>query len=113
MTVSAIPSQTATPSKTISLEDFADQAKEEGCIIVNNDKGTFIGEPGTSTGLAYPHVHVWTNGTIALSVGASKNQKIGKNEVIDISELNFAYGRFSVPTGKLNNTIRWVLSSAS
>ena len=44
------PIGTATPDTEISLEDFQEKAEEEGCVVITNDKGTFIGEPGTTTG---------------------------------------------------------------
>lgn len=99
-----------TPATEISLKDFQKKAIEEGCAVSKNQKGEFIGEQGANN---YPHIHVWQDGTIALSVGQTKNQKIGKDEVINIADLTFAYERFTVPDGSLKKTIEWVMSSAS
>ena len=103
---------TVAPDRAISLEDFIERAKEEGCIVVENNKGVFIGEPGTTTGLSYPHIHVWLDGNIALSVAAGRNTKVGKDESILVDELCFASMRFALGAGHLANTIRWVLASA-
>ncbi len=104
-----------TPDTTIDLEDFIAQAKDEYlCEVSKNGKGRFIGATGAST---YPHIHEWTNGTIALSVGKSTNTKIGKDGVIDIEALKAAADRFQIysvsKTNKLTDVIRWVLSAAS
>lgn len=104
---------TAKPETEISLDDFTEKAKEEGCVAFTNDKQFYVGEPGTSTGLAYPHIHVWRNGTIALSVASGVNPKVGKNGVISIKALHEAAGRYALPAGRLRNTIGWVLASAS
>jgi hypothetical protein len=100
------------PIKTISLDDFLEKAKEEQCHIEKNrTKGLFIG--GDMNEVTYPHVHVWLDGQIALSVGTSTNTKIGKDDEIDIDALKAACDRFRLPACHLNNVIRWVLCSAS
>lgn len=95
----------------ISLEDFIDKAKEEGCDVVKNGKDYFIGSwPATN----YPHIHVWRDGTIALSAGSSQNGKIGKDDEIDIDELIYQYDRYGRNlTGGLEETISWVMRSDS
>jgi|GEM_PF-7015580 len=104
---------TYTPDKSISLDDFIAKAQDEGCVITKSKKETFIGDPPSATN--YPHVHVWLDGTIALSVGKSKNQKIGRDEVIEIDALASAFSRFgkNMSDGPLKKTIQWVLASAS
>jgi hypothetical protein len=107
------PQGTARPDKEISLEDFQEKAEAEGCVVIKNAKQIYIGEPGTTTGLAYPHIHVWKDGTIALSIASGINTKVGKNGVISINDLSVAAGRYTLPAGRLRNTIGWVLASAS
>ena len=111
----SVPSEkmTAKPDTTISLGDFVDKAGEEGCIIIKKKKEMFIGEPGSSTGLAYPHIHIWIDGTIALSISSTKNIKVGNNESIDITLLYGALERYKIGAGRLRNTIGWVFASAS
>lgn len=95
----------------ISLADFISKAKEEDCEVVKNGKGSFIGNfPATN----YPHIHVWEDGTIALSAGSGKNEKIGKDGEIDIDKLEEAIDRFgrNVIDG-LEETISWVIRSDS
>ncbi|MBV8972625.1 MAG: hypothetical protein JO290_10075 [Sphingomonadaceae bacterium] len=102
-----------TPDTTIDLDDFIEKATDEQCFVLNQNHQTYVGDPGTTTGLAYPHLHVWRNGTIALSVASGRNTKVGKNGVINISDLSEAALRFNLPAGPLRNTIGWVLASAS
>jgi hypothetical protein len=95
----------------ISLTDFISKAKEEGCEVIKKNKESFIGNPPATN---YPHIHVWRDGTIALSAGSKQNGKIGRDEEIDIDELmiqNDRYGRNV--TGGLKETISWVMRSDS
>ncbi|HVI00067.1 MAG TPA: hypothetical protein VM869_15225 [Enhygromyxa sp.] len=95
----------------ISLEDFASAAKDNGCTVEDNDLGTFIGASGARN---YPHIHVWRNGTIALSMGHNKNVRVGRLGDITISELGDAHERCVwVEHCALKETIEWVLRSAS
>ncbi len=109
-THSSSPVQRETPPPTthISLEDFVSHAEGEGCVSTSRDSGDFVGAPGGG----YPHIHVWTNGKIALSVGHNRNYKIGEGGSIDIVKLGEELAR-GVPAGGLLNTIQWVLASAS
>jgi hypothetical protein len=96
---------------TISLKDFADAATENGCSVQKSGKEKFIGPNGADT---YPHIHVWRDGTIALSMASARNTKIGDNEEIDIQKLNEAHERCNwVQHCGLKETIEWVLRSAS
>lgn len=104
---------TATPETTIGLEDFMEKATEEGCVIIKKDKQIYIGEANSRTGLTYPHIHVWRDGNIALSTSSSINDKIGKDETIEISKLHDASTRRGVSAGSIRNTIGWILASAS
>jgi hypothetical protein len=95
----------------ISLRDFEDAAKENGCTVAKSGKEKFIGANGAST---YPHIHVWRDGTIALSMASARNTKIGENEEINIDDLSFANDRCGwVLQCSLKETIDWVLRSAS
>lgn len=95
----------------ISLADFISKAEEEDCEVVKSGKGSLIGNfPATN----YPHIHVWDNGTIALSAGSSRNEKIGKDEEIDIDKLSEAFQRYGRNVvGGLEETISWVIRSDS
>lgn len=95
----------------ISLEDFIDKAKEEDCEVVKQGKDSYIGNwPATN----YPHIHVWKDGTIALSAGSSQNGKIGKDDEIDIDELIFQYDRYGRNlSGGLKETLDWIMASDS
>ena len=96
---------------SISLKDFEDAAKENGCTVEKSGKEKFIGPNGAST---YPHIHVWRDGTIALSMANARNTKIGDNEEIDIEKLGIANDRCGwVLHCGLKETIDWVLRSAS
>jgi hypothetical protein len=108
-----VGTMTAKPATTISLADFIEKADKEGCNVFTNELGTFIGEPGSKKSLTYPHIHVWKNGNIALSIAKSINTKVGKNESIDIQDLYEASQRFAIGAGRLRNTIGWVFASAS
>ena len=93
------------------MSDFIEKARDEGCQIVKNALGTFIGNnPATN----YPHIHIWKDGTIALSAGKGQNGKIGRYDEIDIDELISQYDRYGrhVVNG-LEETISWVMRSDS
>lgn len=105
---------TAKPDSSISLGDFTKKAKEEGCVVLSGGGHTYIGErKAGGPGLKYPHIHVWVNGTIALSFAHNKNTRIGLNGEIDIKALNEAFLEHTVEPGSIRNTIGWVLASAS
>lgn len=104
---------TPPPETSISLSDFEAHATNNGCLVATPGGEKFIGDPPSATN--YPHVHVWRDDTIALSIASGVNQKIGKDDVILIAELQFAFSRYGarMPNGPLKETIKWVLASAS
>ncbi|MEL7467058.1 MAG: hypothetical protein AAFN27_01305 [Pseudomonadota bacterium] len=130
----AATAKSPTPDTTVSLEDIDDYIKDilemytgedateddarelpKFCLRVQKGTGKhknelFIGKDGAA---AYPHIHVWNDGNIALSVGGSTNQKIGKGGVISLELLAQARERYKLPAGPLDNFFRWVFSAAS
>ncbi|MGD1923836.1 MAG: hypothetical protein ACFB03_06545 [Paracoccaceae bacterium] len=101
------------------LELYSDKEDAEElpkfCLIAQKGTGSFkghkfIGKDGAAT---YPHIHVWKDGNIALSVGSSTNQKIGKDGVISLELLAQARERYKLPSGPLDNFFRWVFCGAS
>lgn len=99
------------PSVEVDLKDLVIKLTEEGGAVSKEGKDVFIGNASPTN---YPHIHVWRNGTIALSKSHAINGKIGQDGVVNIDALKIAKERFGAHLdGPLKNTIDWVLSSAS
>jgi hypothetical protein len=98
------------PPTTISWADVRGVAADVG------DLGIHPGRAGDSfladAGLTYPHLHVWADGTIALSIRHGVNTKVGKDEEINIDALIDANRRFK-PGGKVGELVARICASAS
>lgn len=100
---------TVAPPTEIDLEDLWNKVIEEGGEDRSSDAGKFVGAPGGG----YPHIHVWRNGSIAISVAKNKNDVIGRNGKVDIALLKAALARRDYSPGPLRSAVEWVLASAS
>ena len=75
----------------ITWDAFVEQLEKDGCSKQGNrKKGMFLGGDDPT---AYPHIHLWDNETVALSLSHNTNPKIGDDDNIDLEKLYFAYDR--------------------
>lgn len=100
-----------TPIVEVDLRELVNKLKEEGGAVAKDGKDLFI---GNANPMKYPHIHVWRNGTIALSESHSVNGKIGDDGIINIDALIIARERYGAYLdGPLKNAIDGILSAAS
>lgn len=75
----------------ITWENFVKQMEEDGCSHQKGKKGEMFW--GGDNPTKYPHIHLWSSGTVALSISSKTNPVIGDDENIDLADLNFAQSR--------------------
>jgi hypothetical protein len=75
----------------ITWTAFKEQMCKDGCSHQKGKKGEEFW--GGDNPTAYPHIHLWSDGTVALSVSQNTNPKVGDDEEIDLGALDFASSR--------------------
>lgn len=103
------PSQVTYGPSPIDLSDLETYAPDYDLEIIRSGKEEFI---GTTSGkkILYPHIHVHSNGTIAISVGKSTNINIGKDGNIPYDSLYVGVSRVQQwGTNRLGEMLRWFL----
>lgn len=106
-------SQTIYGPTDIDLSDLEAYAGDYGLHIIKSKGDKFIGAQSGNK-ITYPHIHVHSNGTIAISVGKGKNFNIGKNDVVPYDSLFYGMGRVEDwGDGRLEKMLRWFLMASN
>jgi hypothetical protein len=91
----------------IYYDDFLKTAKTKGCNV-NSD---FVWDKERRGKLLYPHIHIWSNGNMALSAGKgpANNVVFGRDEEITTENLTALLDLLgdNLKSGPLYETFKW------